>query len=86
MQERRNFTRPREIQIGQTAAHCEQCRCEHFIRSREKMNMMRCLACRAEFPYTTLLAQIATKTGKRADEVLSRAEALQVQLRRSLRK
>lgn len=48
--------------------------------------MMRCLACRAEFPYTTLLAQIATKTGQRADEVLSRAEALQVQLRRSLQK
>jgi hypothetical protein len=50
------------------------------------MDMMRCLACRAEFPYTTLLAQIATKTSQRADEVLSRAEALQGQLRRSLQK
>lgn len=86
MQERRNFTRPREIQIGNTAAHCQRCHCEHFIRSREKMDMMRCLACRAEYPYTALLAQIAAKTGRRADEVLSKAEALQGQLPRSLRK
>jgi hypothetical protein len=50
------------------------------------MDMMRCLACRAEYPYTTLLAQIAAKNRRRADEVLSKAEALQGQLRRSLRK
>lgn len=86
MRERRNFTRPREIQIGETAAHCEHCGCEHFIRSREKMDMMRCLACHAEYPYATLLGQIAAKNGRRADEVLSKAEALQAQLRRSLRK
>ena len=48
--------------------------------------MMRCLACRAEYPYTTLLAQIAAKTGRRANEVLSEAEALQDELRRSLQK
>ena len=86
MQERRNFNRPREIQIGETAAHCPRCRCEHFIRSREKMDVMRCLACHAEYPYTTLLAQIAAKAGRRADEVLSEAEALQGQLPRSLQK
>jgi hypothetical protein len=50
------------------------------------MDMMRCLACCAEYPYTTLLAQIAAKTGRRADEVLSEAEALQGQLPRSLQK
>ena len=85
MQERRNFTRPREIQIGNTVAHCQRCRCEHFIRSREN-DTMRCLACCAEYPYTALLAQIAAKTDQRTAEVLSKAEALQVQLRRSLRK
>jgi hypothetical protein len=47
---------------------------------------MRCLACCAEYPYTALLAQIAAKTDQRTTEVLSKAEALQVQLRRSLRK
>jgi hypothetical protein len=86
MQERRNFTRPREIGIGKTVAHCQRCRCEHFIRSREKMDMMRCLACRAEYPYTILLAQIAAENSRRADEVPSKAEALQGQSRRSLRK
>jgi hypothetical protein len=50
------------------------------------MDMMRCLACRAEYPYTILLAQIAAENSRRADEVPSKAEALQGQSRRSLRK
>jgi hypothetical protein len=70
MQERRNFTRPREIQLGKTTAQCQRCRCEHFVRLREKMDMMRCLACRAEYPYTVLLAQIAAMAGRRVDEAL----------------
>jgi hypothetical protein len=69
--------------MGQTTAHCERCGCEHFIRSRKRMDMMRCLACRAEYPYTALLVQIAAKAGRRAEEVLSEAEALQEQLRQS---
>ena len=86
MKERRNFTRPREIQIGKTSAQCQRCRCEHFIRVREKTDMMRCLACRAEYPYTLLLAQIGAMARRRAEEVVSKAEALQDELRQSLRK
>ena len=86
MEERRNFTRPREIQIGTTIARCQRCRCEHFIRSREKMDMMRCLACRAEYPYSLLLAQIGAMARRRAEEALRKAEALQDELGHSLQK
>lgn len=72
MEERRNFTRPREIQIGNTTAQCQRCRCEHFVRSREKMEMMRCLACRTEYPYTLLLAQIGARARRRAEEALKK--------------
>lgn len=86
MQERRNFKRPREIQIGRTTAQCQRCRCEQFIRSREKNDMMRCLACRAEYPYTLLLAQIGAMARRRAEEALRKAKALQDELRHSLQK
>jgi hypothetical protein len=86
MRERRNFTRPREIQIGNTMAQCQRCRCEHFIRSREKNDMMRCLACRAEYPYTLLLAQIGAMARRRAEEAVRKAEELQKQLLHFLQK
>ncbi|HEX4926694.1 MAG TPA: hypothetical protein VFV74_01700 [Burkholderiales bacterium] len=66
MEERRNFSRPRQVEDGKTGAHCERCQCEHFVRSRERMHMMRCLACRAEYAYTDLLAQIAAKARQKA--------------------
>jgi hypothetical protein len=50
------------------------------------MDMMRCLACRAEYPYTLLLAQIGAMARRRAEEALRRAEALQEQSRHSLQK
>jgi len=37
--------------------------------------MMRCLACRAEYPYTLLVAQIGAMARRRAEEALSKAEA-----------
>jgi hypothetical protein len=86
MQERRNFTRPREIKVGTTIAQCQRCRCEQFIRLRERMDMMRCLACRAEYPYTLLLAQIGAMARRRAEEALRKAGALQDQPPSSLRK
>jgi hypothetical protein len=48
--------------------------------------MMRCLACRTEYPYSLLLAQIGAMARRRAEEVLNEAEALQDELRHSLRK
>jgi hypothetical protein len=41
--------------------------------------MMRCLACRAEYPYTLLLAQIGAMARRRAEEVARKAEELQEQ-------
>lgn len=45
--------------------------------------MMRCLACRAEYPYTLLLAQIGAMARRRAEEALGKAEASPKQPRRS---
>jgi hypothetical protein len=50
------------------------------------MDMMRCLACRAEYPYSLLLAQIGAMARRRAEEALRKAEALQDQLGHSLQK
>jgi hypothetical protein len=48
--------------------------------------MMRCLACRTEYPYSLLLAQIGAMARRRAEEVLSKDEALQDEIRHSLQK
>jgi hypothetical protein len=50
------------------------------------MDMMRCLACRAEYPYTLLLAQIGAMARRRAEEALRKAGVLQDQPPSSLPK
>jgi hypothetical protein len=77
MRERRNFSRPRQIEIGKTAAHCERCRCEHFVRLRTNMDAMRCLACGAQYTFTELLVQIAATADPRTQEIMSEAKVSQ---------
>lgn len=85
-EERITSRRPFQIEIGATAARCERCRCEHFMRSPETMDSVRCLACGLEYAYTALLRQIAAAANQRTQELLSKAEALQEELQHSLRK
>jgi len=86
MRERRNFSRPRQIEIGTTAAYCERCRCEHFVRLRKKMDAMRCLACGTEYTFDALLAQIAATVDLRTREATSEASVPEEKLQRSFQK
>ena len=86
MRERRNFSRPRQIEIGKTSAYCERCRCEHFVRLRTNMDAMRCLACGAQYTFTELQVQIAATANQRTQEIMSEAKLSQKHLQHCVAK
>lgn len=83
--ERRQFDKPRRVAIGKTAAHCERCGCEEFVRAfvnrrGEKTDSMLCFACGHEHLYTLLLSQISASIMARSDRALAESEALRKHL------
>ena len=83
--ERRQFHKPRRVAIGRTAAHCERCGCEEFVRAfvnrrGEKTDSMLCFACGHEHLYTLLLSQISTSIMARSERAIAESEELRKRL------